>query len=524
MSNSDQNMGRYGRMTGILPVLLALGLAAFVGGGCAGTAGGPPRGGPGTPAGSVTGRPIAPAELDELTRAFADRYVGLLSSACDALKKNNPDAVQRREAQELMLNCAVNVYDIASNADAPTRVLDLVVVTTLVSQVWIDDDRAGEVFADRGEVLVRALHHGREEAWALAAQVLRPDQLDLLDYTIWDWRRHNPDMVKVSFVRFSNFAVGRGKSADADVLSAGGLFSNVGQAGQAVDEARLLTERMFYLFKRAPTLVRWETEAAKEGVLATPGVSTYLTDIDRLTDQAEQLPRHVAAERQALLAALDDRKQGVDATVANMRAALAEAKGVAASVGQTSGSLNEMLKTADALVGRFDGPAAAPGAAAIVLTARPSEVAAYTDAGADGGPPPVRASRPFDISEYTEGVRDLSAAATTLNDALKSSDKLLGSPEWDRRIEQVNRSADGRIKIGSEQGQLLVDAAFRRLYLAMGAFFALLILYRVITLLVTRRLRIVPTDVVVLGRGNGHPVGPTAATAARQTSQRGVSP
>jgi hypothetical protein len=52
----------------------------------------------------------------------------------------------------------------------------------------------------------------------------------------------------------------------------------------------------------------------------------------------------------------------------------------------------------------------------------------------------------------------------------------------------------------------------------------LLILYRVITLLVTRRLRIVPTDVVVLGRGNGHPVGPTAATAARQTSQRGVSP
>jgi len=522
MSSQTNTSGGHGPITGGVFTLL---LAVFAGGGCAGTAGGPPRGGPGTPAGSVTGRPIAPAELDELTRAFADRYVGLLSSACDALKKNNPDAVQRREAQELMLNCAVNVYDIASNADAPTRVLDLVVVTTLVSQVWIDDDRAGEVFADRGEVLVRALHHGREEAWALAAQVLRPDQLDLLDYTIWDWRRHNPDMVKVSFVRFSNFAVGRGKSADADVLSAGGLFSNVGQAGQAVDEARLLTERMFYLFKRAPTLVRWQTEAAKEGVLATPGVSQYLTDIDRLTDQAEQLPRHVAAERQALLAALDDRKQGVDATVANMRAALAEAKGVAASVGQTSGSLNEMLKTADALVGRFDGPAAAPGAAAGVLTARPSEVAAYTEAGADRAPP-VGASRPFDIREYTEGVRDLSGAATTLNDALKSSDKLLGSPEWDRRIEQVNRSADGRMKIGSEQGQLLVDAAFRRLYLAMGAFFALLILYRIITLLLTRRLRIISADVVAPGRGNGHPVGPTAAAAAaaRQTSQRGVSP
>src|SRR5690348_5472050 len=45
------------------------------------------------------GQQIMPDELDELTRAFADRYVGLLSSTCDALKKDNPDPVQRREAQ-----------------------------------------------------------------------------------------------------------------------------------------------------------------------------------------------------------------------------------------------------------------------------------------------------------------------------------------------------------------------------------------------------------------------------------------
>jgi hypothetical protein len=71
--------------------------------------------------GNAAGQPVTPAELDELTRAFADRYVGLLSSTCDAIKKDNPDAVQRREAQELMLNCAANAYDIASNADAYTR-------------------------------------------------------------------------------------------------------------------------------------------------------------------------------------------------------------------------------------------------------------------------------------------------------------------------------------------------------------------------------------------------------------------
>lgn len=276
---------------------------------CGGPLGGPAKEAPRQVAATDRGEPILSTELDELTRAFADRYVGLLASTCDDLKKDNPDPVQRREAQELMLNCATNVYDIASNADAFTRVLDLVVVTTLVSQVWIDDYRAWEVFGDREKLLVRALRHGRVKAWSLAAQVLRPEQLDLMDYLLWDWRRHNPDMVRVSFVRLSNFAIGRGKSANAEVLAANGLYANVGRQGQAVAEARLLTERMFYMLKRSPTLLRWQVEGAKDNIMATPEVGKALTDVHRLTDQVEQLPKNVAAERQAILAAFDDRKR-----------------------------------------------------------------------------------------------------------------------------------------------------------------------------------------------------------------------
>jgi hypothetical protein len=127
-----------------LPALLAAWLMTFICGGCALPTGGAakdtprqvgpankgsPKGGPASGGPASGGPTIRSAELDELTRAFADRYVGLLSSACDALNKDNPDLVQRREAQELLVNGATNVYDIASNADAFTRVLDLIVVT-----------------------------------------------------------------------------------------------------------------------------------------------------------------------------------------------------------------------------------------------------------------------------------------------------------------------------------------------------------------------------------------------------------
>ena len=336
----------------------------------------------GTPVDATEGSPpIRAEELDELTRAFADRYVGLLYSTCDALKKDNPDPVQRREAQALMVDCATNIYDIASNADAFTRMLDLVVVTTLVSQVWIDDDRVAEVFPGREELLIRALHHGRVEAWALAAQVLRPDQIDLLDYLLWDWRRHNPGMDRASFVRFSNFAIGRGKSANSEVLAAGGFFANVGQQGQAMDEARLLTERMFYMLKREPTLLRWQVDTIKED----------------------------------LFIALDDRMKTADATVANVRAVISEANDLATTLGPTSQSINEMLKTADGLIARYDSMDS-------------------------------NLSRPFDIREYTEAIKELTLAAGKMNDMLKSSSELLGSSEWDRRIQQVSQSADERIK------------------------------------------------------------------------------
>lgn len=433
-------------------------VAALAMGGCTAPPQSAPRLPPSMlPAGDA-GKAIAPAELDELTRAFADRYVGLLASSCDALKKDNPDPVQRREAQELLLNCATNVYDIASNADAFTRMLDLVVVTTLVSQVWIDDDKAEQVFGDRAEVLVRALHHGRVEAWALAAQVLRPDQLDLLDYLIWDWRRRNPDMVRASFVRFSNFAVGRGRSAEAEVLAAGGFLGNVGRAGQAVDEARLLTERMFYLLKRTPILLGWMVEAMKDDLLAAPELGTVLTDVHRLTDQVEQLPKNVAAERQAILAALDDRLKIADGTLSNLKAALTEAA-------RTSDSFREMLETADPLFARFEA----------------------WDRWSTGLP----GHRPFDIREYTQGVKELAMTVEKLNDVLKSSATLLESSEWDRRLEQLNQSVDARMRTAAEQSQLVMSSAFWRLYLAMALLLAILILYRVVTFLLTRRVKVI---------------------------------
>lgn len=441
-------------------LLAGFGLLA---GGCAAPSGGPAQEAPRTFHGAGAGERLTSAELDELTRAFADRYVGLLYTVCDAIKRNNPDAVQRREAQALLLDCSTNVYDIASNADAFTRVLDLVVVTSLLSQVWIDDGRATAVFGERGEPLMRGMLRAQEETRALAVKVLTAGQLGIVDALIDDWRTENPEMTAVSFVRFSNFAIGRGRTAASEVLAARGFFAEIGQAGQAVDEARLLGERVFYRLKREPTLMRWQIEAMKDDLIATPETAAALASLNQLTDQVERLPGAIAAERQAILAGLGESLRNADATISTIGAALDKGRDLIASLEPAGQSLHATLESGRALFDQFD---------------------AW-----DRWKVAVR-PRPFDIREQTEALRELGTAAERLNEMLTASSTLLGSPEWGMRLEEASESADGRITLMADQSRIVVDAVFWRALAFIAALVILLILYRLISVMLMRRLEV----------------------------------
>jgi hypothetical protein len=436
-------------------------MAGLSGGGCGSLPTAPTRDAPRVIVPADGGQPITSAELDELTRAFADRHVGLLYSACDAVKKDNVDPVQRREAQALLVDCSTNIYDIASNADAFTRLLDMVVITRLMSQVWVDDGRAAAVFGDRARPIADAMVHARTETQALAARVLTVEQLSVLESLLADWRRENPDMIHTSFVRFSNFAVGRGRSAASEVLAARGFFADVGKAGQQVDEARLLGERVFYQAKREPTLLRWQAAAIKDDLLATPEVTGALADVHRLTDLAEQLPTHIAAEREAILAAVDSRLAKADGTVSNVKDLVAESKALVASLEPAARSIDQLLKTADTLFARYD----------------------TWDRWTFEHDP-----RPFDVREYTEIVKESATTAQRLDEVLTSSSRLLGSPDWQMRIEEWNRSVDGRVETMAEQSRRLLGELFRRVYIGLGVLFALITCYRVISILLLRRL------------------------------------
>jgi hypothetical protein len=493
------------------------------GGGCAA----PPKEDPAAAAARV-----AIQEVDQLNKAFADRFVLLVATACDAIEKDNPSLAQRRKAHELKLYCATSAFDIASNPDPYTSLLDLTLSVTLVSQVWIDEDHAEDVFGpDRARVLIRALRRARVEVWQIAAKTLKPEQLETLDYIIWEWRRDNPDVEHVEFVRFNDFAAGRGKSQVAEVRAGGGFLAPVGEAKKAVDEARLLGERVFYLAKRAPLALAWQAEALRDELLDNPEVTRALSNLDTAVRAIDRLPKDVAAERQSILAAIDQRDRSLNATIAAIRGAIADADKLAGTVRSvaadstrafaelrsTSDSLAATIRTADQAAAHYmppPPPAATQAAKASTRRVDTATASSRNGSAADGGsvpgtvrtdtterapvgalatPPAVSAGHaapekpPFDIKSYADTATELATAARELRMLVESTQGLVASEAWTRRLAEINAAADDRMRMAALQSRSLVDEVFHRVYFTLAAVFLLAVLLRIISRRLARR-------------------------------------
>jgi hypothetical protein len=88
---------------------------------------------PASPRAQQDGNAVTAAELDKAAYAFADRYTTQLVAATDSVLKGNPSAEQRRAAHAVKLVSVSGIYDIVTNADAASKLMDLLMVVTLQS-------------------------------------------------------------------------------------------------------------------------------------------------------------------------------------------------------------------------------------------------------------------------------------------------------------------------------------------------------------------------------------------------------
>ncbi len=336
---------------------------------------------------------------------FADEYTARINAQIVAFQQATTDPAERLESQSWLVSQATAAFTIASGPNPQLNAIDMLVlnaidmlVFTTLSRMVIEDRWVGELYGKRAEPLLAEHRALEERIFGYATALLSAAQIEELRASIAAWHRENPLARAVPFIHLADFAVAA-SSTTAGTPSSGSIFSflgidplsNLDPAVRELAQSRQLAERAVYYGQRAPKLVSMEAQrlafelaVAPESVRLVNSVAQIGGAAQTAGNLAADLPALLAAERAAMIdqlaGILDAREGQLQALAVELRTAL-EAGGV------TSDSVRETIAAFDALMVRFERPAPREGATP---------------------------SRPFDVTEYTEALRELGATAAQL--------------------------------------------------------------------------------------------------------------
>ena len=199
-------------------------------------------------------RPIPQAELQQDLQRFQGRFSARLAKAL-AVLEHDPVPAFRRAGLDLQLGLSSAALDIAVGPDSDANLLDMVALVELTGDVAANHE-AGAALVARGVPLTDALARASEEIWQIARKVLSAPEEQQLRRIIQRWKADNPDVVRVSSVRLSEFANPQAAGFNALDGEARGLLAGLKQAVQSADQVRLLAERALFAAQRLPFLLR----------------------------------------------------------------------------------------------------------------------------------------------------------------------------------------------------------------------------------------------------------------------------
>ncbi|MBV8879498.1 MAG: hypothetical protein JO332_06030 [Planctomycetaceae bacterium] len=249
--------------------------------------------------------PISFGELEQAVLDLADCYAMGVAEGCERVARGSADPAVRRSTLYLKLRNATSTYDVVTSGDAFDALLDLVTLIELQNMVWVDEARMARYPPGPARDSLQAtLSKSRTDAWALADRALTKDQVRKVKGAIQDWRKRNPEVQWVSFVRFSSGTESTAFNLLNEIRGGlGGLINPFGGTEKSVEETRQVAARAFFFAKRLPMLLEWEAEAAAAGIVDTTQIAALSRGVAELPDQARSLLRHAAGGLLVLLLA-----------------------------------------------------------------------------------------------------------------------------------------------------------------------------------------------------------------------------
>jgi hypothetical protein len=260
---------------------------------------------PRPPKGAYADTPEPSAALQARVMDLADDYISGLSEAIYITLGNDQLSPQARAlAQSFLRNGVGAAVDIGAGPNPSIGLLDLLVLSDLQTRTfeshWIP---AG--IGPAGNATLERLKRLDASLWSSSSDLLTKRQQDVLRQLIDAWIAQNPDRMVVSLVRFQEFADSRTLSSAALRRQASGLLKEVTVVSSAIDDARLLGERLLWYSGRYPYVLGQQAELTMYRLAAQPESREVLKSLDavnalagKVEAELDKLPEVVGREQQ----------------------------------------------------------------------------------------------------------------------------------------------------------------------------------------------------------------------------------
>lgn len=386
---------------------------------------------------------ITEAELQRMVMSFADTYASFLIQSNKDFQRRFSSYELRAEIIEMTVASILTATDIAAGPDALFSLLDMVVLVTLQRITW-EEYWQPKVFGKKADFWLETFRLAEKELGKVAETVYSPEQLQILQNLIQEWRKVHPDQNIVVNIRFADFRKLEKLYEQAHKRL---LFPSIKKALETADEIRLLGERFRYQSSRMQRILNLQLELGYVQLIEKHEVegliqqaSKFVAATEQLAQTASQLPemtkyvfKEFETESERFRRLLDELQQTL----------VAGDKLVA--------EVNTTITSVDSLISRFD---------------------------------PIRrdvGKKPIDIQQYREAAKDFTETGRQFRILLESIDHFLSSPDKKKRLTYIVEAV-GKVEA---QGERLINHIYYRtiilvIIIFIGSFITILA-YRIIS-------------------------------------------
>lgn len=408
-----------------------------------------------------------PVEIQQILMRVADEFSANMIVGVDQLRRGT-NRLEVGESLRLKLAFGNAACLIVSGPNPIANLLDMTAFVTEARMV-IEETWQPGIYGPSALTLLDGCRTAEVATWLMTEKVLKPKQVTAFREAIELWHQQQATSEGLPVLRTAGLALDMAERSRSDRATPSNILglllldplAGLDPTRREMAEARLFAERALFVAQKLPTLLRWQAELMSFEILEQPSPKQWTrsatqiaASVDRLTHAAEQLPLQVAAEREAIFAALQ-------AQESTLRPLMDDANAMLTAGSQLATNLTTTLTVFDDLMARFG-------------VGEKSDVSTEDVSG--------KSSEPFRIQDYGEVAGRLEAAARQLTELLKTFDETIST---DHRTELAAQIEPLLLQVRQE-GNNLVDMLFWRSIFLVLAIMAAAVVYRLLTSFIGR--------------------------------------